>query len=57
MKCVAILLLAVTAAMGQTAIASIQGAILDVRTPKPLPAALVIAAHCAGEHQWPINKL
>jgi hypothetical protein len=44
MKCVAILLLAVTAAMGQTATASIQGAILDARTLKPVPAALVIAS-------------
>jgi hypothetical protein len=42
-KCIILLLLAVAAALGQTATATIQGTVLDARTLKPVPAGLVIA--------------
>jgi hypothetical protein len=43
-KCVLMLLIAVSAAMGQTGTASIGGMVLDAKTQKPIPAALVIAS-------------
>jgi hypothetical protein len=48
MKWVVILLLAVTAAIGQTGTGSIQGTILDAKTLKPVPAALVIASRAGA---------
>ncbi len=42
-KCISILLLAVLSAIGQTGTASIQGTVLDAKTQKPIPAALIIA--------------
>jgi Carboxypeptidase regulatory-like domain len=44
MKYVVIALLAVTAAIGQTGTGSIQGTIVDAKTLKPVPAALVMAS-------------
>jgi hypothetical protein len=43
MKCILILSLAVSAAIGQTNTASIAGTVLDAKTQKPIPAALVMA--------------
>lgn len=43
MKCILILVLAVPAAIGQTGTASITGTVLDAKTQKPVPAALVMA--------------
>jgi hypothetical protein len=47
-KCLSILLLAVPAAISQTGIATIQGTILDGKTQKPVPAALVIASRAGA---------
>jgi hypothetical protein len=43
-KCILILSLAVQAAIGQTATGSVQGTVLDAKTLKPIPGALVIAS-------------
>ncbi len=43
MKCIFILLLVIPAAFGQTGTASIAGTVLDAKTLKPIPAALVMA--------------
>lgn len=43
MKYILTLLLAVSAAIGQTGTASISGAVLDAKTQKPVPAALIMA--------------
>ena len=43
MKCLALFLFALPAATGQTPTASITGTVLDMKTQKPVPAALVIA--------------
>jgi len=43
MKSILILLLALPAAFGQSGIASIAGTVLDAKTQKPIPGALVIA--------------
>ena len=48
MKYVVIALLALTAAMGQTGVGSIQGTIVDAKTLKPVPASLVIASRAGG---------
>ena len=48
MKCVVILLFAVSAAIGQTGTASIAGTVLDAKTQKPVPAALVIASRAGA---------
>ena len=48
MKSISILLLAVPVAIGQTGTASIQGTVLDVKTQKPVPAALVIASRAGA---------
>jgi len=48
MKCVLILSLAASAAMGQTGSASIAGTIVDAKTLKPVPAALVRAVASAA---------
>jgi hypothetical protein len=47
-KSISILLLAVPVAIGQTGTASIQGTVLDVKTQKPIPAALVIASRAGA---------
>ena len=43
MKCLTILLLAVSAALGQTATASIAGTVLDAKTQRPISTAWVMA--------------
>jgi hypothetical protein len=48
MKCAVILLVAVCSAIGQTGTATIQGTLLDVKTQKPVPAALVIASRAGA---------
>jgi len=48
MKSVVVLLIAVSAAIGQTGTGSVQGTILDVKTLKPVPAALVIASRAGA---------
>ena len=48
MKFVLILSLAIPAAIGQTATASIQGTVLDAKSKKPIPAALVIASRAGA---------
>jgi hypothetical protein len=48
MKYILLLLLAVSAAMGQTSTASIAGTVLDAKTLKPVPAALVIASRAGA---------
>jgi hypothetical protein len=48
MKNVVVFLIAVSAAIGQTATGSIRGTILDAKTLKPIPAALVIASRAGA---------
>ena len=48
MKCILILMLGVPVAIGQTGTASIQGAVLNAQTLKPVPAALVIASRAGA---------
>ena len=48
MKCVVILWIAVSAAIGQTGTASIAGTVLDAKTQGPVPAALVIASRAGA---------
>jgi|SRR6266536_4275526 len=48
MKCILLLTLVVPAAIGQTGTASIAGTVLDVKTLKPIPAALVMAVQSAA---------
>ena len=48
MKCLSILLLAVPTAISQTGTATVQGTVLDAKTQKPVPAALVIASRAGA---------
>lgn len=48
MKRILILLLAVPAAISQTGTASISGTVLDMKTQKPVPAAVVIASRAGA---------
>ncbi len=48
MRYLLLLLLAIPAAFGQTGTASVQGTVLDAKTLKPVPAALVIASRAGA---------